>query len=123
MLGQCYDDNPKFALRASKTKSGITNILINDETGLTKIIPYQNGGRIYNDTSYASLDKYVFHKAGPKRIILYDESVNILFPNILLFMHWTQQQVLLLFPTYLTEFSCGMCTVNSLNTVNFYKEL
>ncbi|KAK2579022.1 hypothetical protein KPH14_002816 [Odynerus spinipes] len=123
LLGQCYDDNPRFALRASKTNSGITNIFINDETGLIKIIPYQRGGRIYNDTSYVPLEKYVFQRAGPKQIRLHDESVDILFPNILLFMHWTQQQVLLFLPTYLTEFSCGMCTVHSPNTVNFYEEL
>ncbi|XP_047354225.1 uncharacterized protein LOC124950864 isoform X1 [Vespa velutina] len=123
LLGQCYDDNPRFAIRASKTKNNLINVLITDETGTIKVIQYYNGGHIYNATSYVPLEKHVFQKFGSKWIKLRDISVDILFPNTLLFMQWTQNQVLLLFPTYLTEFSCGICTVNSSIINNFYEEL
>ncbi|XP_014616793.1 PREDICTED: uncharacterized protein LOC106793973 [Polistes canadensis] len=123
LLGQCYDDNPRFALRALRTNNNLINILITDETGTIKIVQHLNGGHIYNATSYVPLEKYTYQNFGPKWIKLHDQSVDILFPNILLYMHWTKQQVVLFFPTYLTEFSCGMCTVNSLVTSHIYEEL
>ncbi|KAI4483442.1 hypothetical protein M0802_013384 [Mischocyttarus mexicanus] len=123
LLGQCYDDNPRFALRALQTENNLINILITDETGTIKIVQHLNEGRIYNVTSYVSLEQNAYQYFGPKWIKLRDRSIDILFPNILLYMHWTKQQVILLFPTYLTEFCCGMCTVNSPITSHIYEEL
>lgn len=66
-LGHCYDENPQFSLIATNTPKGIS-ITLNDESGQTTITPKENGGDIYNFTTYLPLEKnYQFHLLGVKR--------------------------------------------------------
>lgn len=47
LLAQCYKDNPRFALRAIGTSSGIT-IMSDDDLESIKIVPDRDGGKVYN---------------------------------------------------------------------------
>lgn len=57
------------------------------------------------------------------RVRLDSNTIDMILPNLHLYMHWTQEQILLFFPTYLLESSCGICTLRSLNTNNLYEKL
>ncbi|CAL7948266.1 unnamed protein product [Xylocopa violacea] len=123
LLGQCYNENPKYALTAQNGLYGV-NINIYDEIDTVRIVSNQNGGTIYNKTMHIPLPQsFMFHTLGSKRVRLDSNSVDIIVPNFYLYMHWTQEQILLFFPTYLLEFSCGMCTLSTQDTGNLYEKL
>lgn len=51
------------------------------------------------------------------------KAIDILLPNILLYMHWTQEQILLFFPNHVLDFSCGICTLDHSNVDRLYEKL
>lgn len=57
------------------------------------------------------------------RIKTGDKTIEILLPNMLLYVHWTQEQVLLFFPNHVLDFSCGMCTLEQPNIDRLYEKL
>lgn len=123
LLGHCYSENPKYALTARNDLYGI-NINIYDEIDTVRIIPNQTGGTLYNNTMYIPLPQnFIFHSLGSKRVRLDDNTIDIIVPNLYLYMHWTQEQILLFFPTYLLEFSCGLCVLDFLDINNLYEKL
>lgn len=67
LLGQCYDDNPRLALTATNSMYGI-NINLTDESGITRIITGEDGGTLYNGTSFIQLQSdNVFHTMETKK--------------------------------------------------------
>lgn len=52
-----------------------------------------------------------------------DKAIGILLSNILLYMHWTQEQVLIFFSNHVLEFNCGICTLDHLNIDRLYEKL
>lgn len=67
LLGQCYSENPKYALTARNDLYGI-NINIYDEIDTVRVIPNQTGGTLYNNTIYIPLPQsFMFHSLGSKR--------------------------------------------------------
>ncbi|XP_053999528.1 vitellogenin-3 isoform X1 [Hylaeus anthracinus] len=123
LLGQCFNENPKYALSARNDLYGV-NVNIYDEIDNVRIVPNRTGGTVYNDTTYISLPQsYIFHSLGSKRVRLDVNTIDMIVPNLYLYMHWTQEQILLFFPMYLLEFSCGICTLDSLNTDSLYEKL
>lgn len=66
LLGQCYDDNPRLALTATNGMYGI-NVNLTDESGATQIIAGEDGGILYNATSFIQLQSdHVFYTIGTK---------------------------------------------------------
>lgn len=55
VLGQCYDENPGFALTATSSDEGVT-LNINDDSNNIKIVP-DNGGTVYNFTDQIQLTR------------------------------------------------------------------
>jgi len=51
------------------------------------------------------------------------EAIDILLPNIILYIHWTQEQILLSFPNHVLDFSCGICTLDHSNVDRLYEKL
>nr|XP_033331967.1 vitellogenin-4 [Megalopta genalis] len=123
LLGQCYDENPKYAITSRNDLYGVS-INIYDELDTVRIIPNEIGGTLYNNTIYIPLPQsYMFHALGSKKVRLDKNTIDMIVPNLYLYLHWTQQQVLLFFPTYLLEFSCGICTLQSSDSNNLYEKL
>ncbi|KAL0100276.1 hypothetical protein PUN28_019574 [Cardiocondyla obscurior] len=123
LLGQCYDENPRLALTVVNGVHGI-NVNLTDESGTTQIIADEDRVILYNATSHIQLQSdYTFHTLGTKRIKMGDKAIDILLPNILLYMHWTQEQVLLFFSNHVLEFSCGICTLDHPNVDRLYEKL
>ncbi|XP_011707638.1 PREDICTED: uncharacterized protein LOC105462624 [Wasmannia auropunctata] len=123
LLGQCYDENPRLALTASNGVYGI-NVNLTDESGTTWITAGKDRGTLYNATSHIQLQShYAFHTLGTKKIKMGDKTINILLPNIFLYIHWTQEQVLLFFPNHVLEFSCGICTLDHPNVDRLYEKI
>ncbi|KAL6253497.1 hypothetical protein P5V15_015343 [Pogonomyrmex californicus] len=122
LLGQCYDENPRLALTASNDALGI-NVNLTDESGTTRITADKDRGILYNATSYIQMQPdYIFHTLGTKKIKMGSKSIDILLPNLFLYMHWTQEQVLLFFSNHVLEFSCGICTLNHPNIDRLYEK-
>nr|XP_031847046.1 uncharacterized protein LOC116433275 isoform X1 [Nomia melanderi] len=123
LLSQCYNENPKYAITARNDLYGV-NINVYDEIDTVRIIPNEVGGTLYNNTNYIPLQQsYMFHTLGSKKVRLDNSTIDIIVPNLYLYMHWTQEQVLLFFPTYLLEFSCGICTLQVTDNNNSYDKL
>lgn len=123
LLGQCFMENPRYALTATNLQHGVS-VGINDESDVIQILPHETGGAVYNNTIRVPLQSsFSLHSLGSKRIRLDSKAIDIVLPNINLYMHWTQEQILLFFPTYLLEFSCGICTLRTTNTDNLYEKL
>ncbi|XP_012522846.1 uncharacterized protein LOC105828849 [Monomorium pharaonis] len=123
LLGQCYDENPRLALTAVNDLYGI-NINLTDESGIIQIIADKDRGTLHNATSYIQLKSdYLFHTLGTKMIKMSDKEIDIFLPNILLYIHWTQEQVLLFFSNHVLEFGCGICTLDHLNIDRLYEKL
>jgi len=67
LLGQCYDENPRFVLTAANGVYGI-NVNLTDESGTTRIMADKDRGILYNATSSIQLQSdYAFHKLGTKK--------------------------------------------------------
>ncbi|CAK9803774.1 vit-6 [Anthophora quadrimaculata] len=124
LLGECYNENPKYAFTARNDVYGI-NVNIYDEIDTVRIVPNQTGGILYNNTIHIPLPQsFMFHSLGSKRVRLDSNTIDIIiYPNLYLYMHWTQEQIFLLFPTYLLESSCGICTLRTLDTNNLYEKI
>ncbi|XP_017876855.1 uncharacterized protein LOC108623080 isoform X1 [Ceratina calcarata] len=123
LFGQCYHENPKYALTAQNDLYGV-NVNIYDEIDTVRIVPNQTGGTLYNKTMYISIPQsFMFHSLGTKRVRLDSSTMDVIVPNLYLYMHWTQEQILLFFPTYLLEFSCGLCALQTSNTDNLYEKV
>ncbi|XP_071651940.1 uncharacterized protein [Temnothorax longispinosus] len=123
LLGQCYDENPRLALTAVNGVYGI-NVNLTDESGTTRIIADKDKGILSNVTSYIQLQSdYTFHTLGTKKIKMGDKAIDILLPNIFLYMHWTKEHVLLFFPNHMLEFTCGICTLDHPNVDRLYEKL
>ncbi|XP_076650819.1 vitellogenin-5 isoform X2 [Halictus rubicundus] len=123
LLGQCYDENPKYAITSRNDLYGV-NVNVYDEIDTVRIIPNEIGGTLYNNTIYIPLPQsYMFHTLGSKKVRLDKNTIHMIVPNLYLYLHWTQEQILLFFPTYLLEFSCGICTSQSSNIDNLYEKL
>ncbi|KAG5348235.1 PAXB1 protein, partial [Acromyrmex charruanus] len=123
LLGQCYDENPRFVLTAANGVYGI-NVNLTDESGTTRIMADKDRGILYNATSSIQLQSdYAFHKLGTKKIKMGDKAIDILLPNLFLYMRWTQQQVLIFFSNHVLEFSCGICTLDHPNIDRLYEKL
>ncbi|XP_014475055.1 PREDICTED: uncharacterized protein LOC106744646 [Dinoponera quadriceps] len=123
LLGQCYDENPRLALTANNGMYGIS-INLTDESGTTRITAGKDRGTLYNATSFIQLQSdYVFHTMGTKKIKRGDEMIDIVLPNIFLYMHWTREQILLFFPNHMLDFSCGICTLSNPNIDRLYEKL
>ncbi|XP_066593012.1 vitellogenin-5 [Prorops nasuta] len=112
LLGSCNEDDPAFAVTIKHLQQGF-EVNFYDKTGILKIIPQVTGGRVYNYTMHIPLEPdFKFYNLENKSIRLDDQSVDIMFPNKLLFMHWSQDQNLLFFPNYFLQYNCGLCTSN-----------
>ncbi|RLU25125.1 hypothetical protein DMN91_003217 [Ooceraea biroi] len=123
LLGQCYDENPRLVLTAANSIHGI-NVNLTDESGTIQITAGKDKATLYNATSHLQLQSnFVFHTLGTKKIKTSDKAIDIVLPNILLYMHWTQEQVLLFFPNHVLEFSCGICTLDHSNVNRLYEKL
>ncbi|XP_018353413.1 PREDICTED: uncharacterized protein LOC108755104 [Trachymyrmex septentrionalis] len=123
LLGQCYDENPRFVLTAANGVYGI-NVNLTDESGTTRIMADKDRGILYNATSSIQLQSdYEFHKLGTKKIKMGDKAIDILLPNIFLYIRWTQEQVLIFFSNHVLEFSCGICTLAHPNIDRLYEKL
>ncbi|XP_076235711.1 uncharacterized protein LOC143180071 [Calliopsis andreniformis] len=123
LLGQCYNENPNYALTARNDLYGV-NVNVYDEMDTVRILPNQTGGMLYNNTIYIPLPQsFIFHTLGSKKVRLDKNAIDVIVPNLYLYMHWTQEQILLFFPTYLLEFSCGICALRFPNTDNLYEKL
>ncbi|XP_011154887.1 uncharacterized protein LOC105192439 [Harpegnathos saltator] len=123
LLGQCYDENPRLALTATNSMYGI-DVNLTDELEVTRITADEDGGTLYNATSFVQLQSdYVFHIMGTKKIRRHEKTIDILLSNIFLYMHWRQEQILLFFPNHMLDFSCGICTLNSPNIDRLYEKL
>lgn len=67
LLGQCYDENPRFVLTAANDVYGI-NVNLTDESGTIRIMADKDRGILYNATSSIHLQSdYAFHKLGTKK--------------------------------------------------------
>lgn len=67
VMGQCYDENPRFALTAMSTTDGVV-LNIHDNSDTIRIIPDENGGAVYNFTDQLSLIRdFEWHTANDKR--------------------------------------------------------
>ncbi|XP_050462195.1 uncharacterized protein LOC126857111 [Cataglyphis hispanica] len=123
LLGQCYDENPRLALTAANSMHGI-NVNLTDESGIIRIVADMGRGTLYNATSSIKLQSdYVFHTLGTKMMKTGGKAIDILLPNILLYIHWTQEQILLFFPNHVLDFSCGICTLDHSNVDRLYEKL
>ncbi|XP_029165191.1 uncharacterized protein LOC114936229 [Nylanderia fulva] len=123
LLGQCYDEKPRLALTAANGIHGI-NINLTDESGTTRIVADMDRGILYNPTLSIKLPSdHVFHTLGTKMIKISDKAIDILLPNILLYIHWTREQILLFFPNHVLDFSCGICTLDHSSVDGLYEKL
>ena len=123
LLGQCYSEDPRYALTVQNNLHGV-NVNIYDEIDTVRIVPNQIGATLYNNSINIPLPQsFMFHSFGSKKVRLDNSTIDLIVPNLYLYMHWTQEQILLLFPTYLLEFSCGICTLRTLDTNNLYEKL
>ncbi|KOC70286.1 Vitellogenin-6, partial [Habropoda laboriosa] len=124
LLGECYNENPKYAFTARNDVYGV-KVDIYDEIDTVRIVPNEHGGTLYNNTIHIPLPQsFMFHTLGSKRVRLDSNTIDIImYPNLYLYMHWTQEQILLLFPTYLLEFGCGICTLRTPDTNNLYEKV
>ncbi|KAF7992158.1 hypothetical protein HCN44_001483 [Aphidius gifuensis] len=121
VLGQCYDDNPGFALTSYKNNSGLT-LVINDESDNIKIVPDKMGGSIYNFNDKITIERdFNWTFINGKRIRLDEKSIYLFLNNIFLFIHFTEEQILLFFPNYIKEFTCGVCTARTFNSNIYHK--
>ncbi|XP_034189310.1 uncharacterized protein LOC117608379 isoform X1 [Osmia lignaria lignaria] len=123
LLGQCYSEDPRYALTVQNNLHGV-NVNIYDEIDTVRIVPNQIGATLYNNSINIPLPQsFMFHSFGSKKVRLDNTTIDLIVPNLYLYMHWTQEQILLFFPTYLLEFSCGICTLRTLDTNNLYEKL
>ena len=51
------------------------------------------------------------------------KTVDLVVAEVLLFVHWSQEQILLFYPNYIQEFVCGYCTLQNTVTDNLYEKL
>ncbi|KAG8040663.1 hypothetical protein G9C98_002659 [Cotesia typhae] len=122
VLGQCYDENPGFALTAISSNEGVT-LNINDDSNNLKIAP-ENGGTVYNFTDQLPLTKdFEWNFVNDKRFRLDKNSVHILLSNNIPFIHFTKDQILIFFPNYIQEFTCGVCTARRFDDLDLYEKI
>ncbi|KAK0168827.1 hypothetical protein PV327_002594 [Microctonus hyperodae] len=123
VIGQCYTENPGFALTAISTSSGVI-LNIYHGTDHIKIVPDNDGGAIYNSTERLTLTRdFEWKTFNDKRFRLDKNAIYIFLGNILPFIQFTKDQILLFFPSYIQEFSCGMCTARDFKTPNLYEKI
>lgn len=67
LLGQCYHENPKYAVTARNDLHGV-NVNVYDELDTVRIVPKETGGTVYNNTIHIPLPQsFMFHTLGSKR--------------------------------------------------------
>jgi hypothetical protein len=49
--------------------------------------------------------------------------VDLIIVEVLLFIHWSQDEVLLFYPNFIQEFVCGYCTLEDKNNNGLYEKL
>ncbi|XP_057323031.1 uncharacterized protein LOC130666240 [Microplitis mediator] len=122
VLGQCYDENPGFALTATSSDEGVT-LNINDDSNNIKIVP-DNGGTVYNFTDQIQLTRdFEWNLVNDKRFRLDKNSIHILLSNNIPFIHFTKDQILIFFPNYIQEFTCGVCTARRFDKFGLYDKI
>ncbi|XP_015599682.1 uncharacterized protein LOC107269863 [Cephus cinctus] len=122
MLGDCKD-NPGFTISAINNADTV-NIIFNDETDSLKIIPNEEGGAVYNYEQYLPLPQnFQFQSMNQKKLRLDNRSVDLIVPGFLIFLHWTQEQVLIIYPNFRKESACGLCTATNSNIGDAYVKL
>lgn len=57
------------------------------------------------------------------RVRLDDKLVDVLLSEFQIFIRWTQEHVLLFYPNFIQEFTCGLCTSLHSNTDDLYKKI
>lgn len=66
ILGHCYDEYPRFSISAINNGNDI-NLILNDESDNLTIMPFKNGGALYNYTSLIQIERnYQFVSVGAK---------------------------------------------------------
>ncbi|XP_033211866.1 uncharacterized protein LOC117169551 isoform X2 [Belonocnema kinseyi] len=122
VLGHCYDENPRLSLSAINTGSDVT-LILNDESDSLNITSFKKGGALYNYTSILHIERnFQFVSQGSKWVRLDEKSVDVLLSEFQIFIHWTQEHVLLFYPNFIQEFTCGACNALNPNTDGFYKK-
>ncbi|XP_043280856.1 uncharacterized protein [Venturia canescens] len=122
LLAQCYEDNPRFTLRAIGTQDGIT-VMSDDDLGSIKIVPDSDGGTVYNFTDRLNFKRdFEWNVINAKRIRLDRKSIHLFFTDYFIFIHVTNEQVLIFFPSYMKEYSCGVCTATDLDAAKLYEK-
>ncbi|XP_015117477.1 uncharacterized protein LOC107041422 [Diachasma alloeum] len=122
-LGHCNDQNPGFALTARIDEAGLT-LMIYDAVDNVKIVPAGSGGAIFNYEKKVMISRnFEWNALNSKRFRMDKQSVHVFISNILTFVHYTQDQILLFFPNYIQEFTCGVCTASSFDDSGLYEKL
>ncbi|XP_051171445.1 uncharacterized protein LOC127288178 isoform X1 [Leptopilina boulardi] len=123
ILGHCYDEYPRFSISAINNGNDI-NLILNDESDNLTIMPFKNGGALYNYTSLIQIERnYQFVSVGAKWVRLDDKLVDVVLSEFQIFIRWTQEHILLFYPNFIQEFTCGLCTAHQTNTEDLYKRI
>ncbi|KAL7291123.1 hypothetical protein TKK_0015250 [Trichogramma kaykai] len=121
VLARCDDNNPRFALRATN-KGDFVELSFDDEAD--RIILSSNGETavIQNYSNPVPLTRnFEFSYIGSKWARMDKQVVDLVVAEILLFVHWSREQVLLFYPNYIQEFVCGYCTLQDANVSDLYE--
>ena len=51
------------------------------------------------------------------------KTVDLVIIEYLLFIHWSQEQILLFYPNYIQEFVCGYCTLQNEYDNGLYQKI
>ncbi|XP_011307083.1 uncharacterized protein [Fopius arisanus] len=122
-LGHCNDRNPGFALTVKIQEAGLF-LMIYDALDNVTIIPEGDGVVISNYEKKVMISRnFEWTGLNSKRFRMDRQSVHVFLSNILTFVHYTQDQILLFFPNYIQEFACGVCTASSFDDDGMYERL
>ncbi|XP_046433449.1 uncharacterized protein LOC124186103 isoform X1 [Neodiprion fabricii] len=122
LLGHCRSSKPTFAV-TSKTDSANLTLTLYDSSDRIKIVPEGGHEAVYNhsekllfERNYVSrnvngkeIRSYIFNDMNGKKIRMGENMVELVYVDIALFVYWTPEQIVLLYPDYVQEFSCGLC--------------
>ncbi|XP_058799949.1 uncharacterized protein LOC131669231 isoform X2 [Phymastichus coffea] len=123
MFARCDYKNPKFALTAINRGSFI-ELTFDDETDRITLSLDGQKSVVHNHTIPVPMSRnFEFSYIGSKWIRMDKQRVDLIYAEILLYVHWSPDQILLFYPNYIEEFVCGYCTLQDNNAGNFYEKL
>ncbi|XP_031777418.1 uncharacterized protein LOC100114520 isoform X2 [Nasonia vitripennis] len=123
IIARCDDNKPRFILSAVN-KGDFVELTLDDETDRIILDSNGEGGTVHNHTHPVPVVRnFEFSYIGSKWVRMDKKTVDLVFAEILLFVHWSKEQVLLFYPNYIQEFVCGYCTLQGPNTDGLYDKL